>query len=712
MDDSGKLEGSLPSELAQSWLLAILVGLVGLVLVIGPSVTGDRIPGDLVDNRYNAYVLEHVYRWISRQDQSFWNADFFYPYPLTIAFSDNHLGSGPFYSLFRVAGFDREDAFRLWYALGFVLNFVAAYYALVRLSYTRVAAALGAFLFDFALPITAQESHAQLVYRFGVPLAVLALLQFSSSRRLRFLTLTAFWTVWQFYCSIYLGYFLVLLLGALLIGLALCRAKDRPARFGALLEKALHPWRRETSRARAAFLLATAGLAGLMLFLVVPYLQATHLYDFRRDWSEITRMLPRPASYILTLNSRYWSINAPYFETLPMRWEHAMFIGATAWLTIAVAVILCLARRASLHRLFAPAVFAVLLLALLTLWVHGHSAYWLLARLPGVDAIRAVTRIITVLLFPFAIMLAASFDAIMAARLPGGIRFGAVALLAALLVCEASYITHLTSTKAAWRARIAAIETGLPRSIPEKPILLVAAVPGDRSAVYLQELDAMIFAQDHGWPTLNGYSGNDPRPYQLSGSCQDGPISLAAVDRFLGPSPDRDYGMLIHRMVLVGYPPCDEAVLLRRPQFWSGPVSEALMAKLQLRIEGIAVRDGMILVTVAITNGSDVDLPAYSATGTPIHLSARFVPAGDVTPDRLKGAGLDSRQSLFADIPAGGTEIVSMAVAPPPIPGTYRIAMTMVQEKVAWFHDHGMQVPISTQSLTVGNGLSVSAGGS
>ena len=91
------------------------------------------------------------------RDASFWNADFFYPFPLTIAFSDNFLGNAFVYALFRAVGFAREDAFRLWYVAGFVVNFAAADYALVRFRYSRFAAALGAFLFTFGLPIMAQE---------------------------------------------------------------------------------------------------------------------------------------------------------------------------------------------------------------------------------------------------------------------------------------------------------------------------------------------------------------------------------------------------------------------------------------------------------------------------------------------------------------------------------------------------------------------------
>ena len=75
--------------------------------------------------------------------------------------------------------------------------------------------------------------------------------------------------------------------------------------------------------------------------------------------------------------------------------------------------------------MFVPAALAIVLLVLLTLWVDGHSVYRVLAWLPGVNAIRAVTRIIMILMFPCGILLAGSVNAIRGARLPGWTRLGA-----------------------------------------------------------------------------------------------------------------------------------------------------------------------------------------------------------------------------------------------------------------------------------------------
>jgi hypothetical protein len=378
-----------------------------------------------------------------------------------------------------------------------------------------------------------------------------------------------------------------------------------------------------------------------------------------------------------------------------------MFIGIAPILAISTALILALMRRVTFDRLVPPVGFAILVVVLLTLWVHGYSVYRLLVELPGVEAIRAVTRIVTVLLLPFAILLAASFDVIIAARLQIWTKNSIVGLLTSLLVVEASDITHLTATKDEWRARLLAVSRELPPTIPAEPILLLAPVPSEPT--FLRELDAMLFTQDRGWRTINGYSGNAPPGYSLLGSCQDAPFDLALALGFLGRTGKRDYAALARDFLAAGYATCNDE-LLHRPQvaFFAGPVPAILMSDVSLAIKRLSLQAGRIVIPVMISNHGSTVLPAYSSTGMPIRLSARFLEAGGSMPNQRSGVGWDSRQDLSVDVLPGETQIVEIAIAPPSTPGTYRIAVSMVQETVAWFHDHGMQVPVSEQAIVVG----------
>ena len=690
------------------WLPAILFGMAGLAFVVGPMVVDGHIPGELRDARLNSYFLEHFYRWINHQDTSFWHSDFFYPFPLTTAFSDNFLGNGFVYALPRALGLDREDAFRIWCAIGLAINFPIANYALVRLGYSGLGAAVGAFLFAFGMPVTAQLSHAQLLWRFGVPLAVLSLETFRSRRQLRQLALIGLWTTWQFYCSIYIGYFLTLLLLALVLGHMLCHVGGPMAAIRSVPRQAIRLFAGSSAWARGAFALAMAAFAALMVMLAVPYREVSHLYGFHRNWGDIQPMLPRPVSYLLTTNSRLWPFVTPPNDTLPMWHEHAMFIGIAPFLAIAVALALRLAGRAHSDRLWAPTSIAVAFLVLLTLWVDGESAYRIATWLPGADGVRAVSRIIVVLLFPCGVLLASSLDTIIAAHWPGWARTTTVALISVLVVVESSCIQPLTTTRSEWLARMAMVSAELPRTMPAAPLLLLSPSE-DPDEVWYRDIDAMLFAQDHGWATPNGYSGNFPPTDRLTGECRDIPSLLGIALKFRGRAEQSDYVTLLHRIVTLGYPTCGEIMPW---DVLSRPASTAMMSHIRLHIERLAWRNGHIVITALINNESSTIVPAYSASYMPIRLSARYVNVLAQPSDLVSSEGWVSRKDIAADIPAGQSQRVEIALAPPTVPGTYRIALSMVQETVAWFHNHGMPVPISEQTVVVDDhSVHVSDGG-
>lgn len=684
------------------WLGVALIGLLGIALVVWPEIGQGRLPGDVGDARFNLYVLEHGYLWLTGQVASFWDAPIFYPFPLATAFSDNHLGTGFIYWIFRAFGGRPEDAFRGWYLLGFVANFAACAYALRRLDHGWAASGFGAFLFAFAMPVTAQAPHAQLSYRFGVPLAVLALLRFDRMPRLSTALALGFWTVWQFYCSIYLGYFLCLLLGAFVVALAVRQRGWRalghwPAQLGTA-------WRGESPLRRIGFLAGAAGLAASLAGLLLPYARVSRLYNFSRSWDEIASMLPRPASYLLTDWSLIWRFHWSAFEALPMRHEHQLFIGAAPF--IAVALYLWLRRRHGVVQgpYFVSTALAAGLVVLATLWVHG-SLYHAIALVPGADSIRAVSRIGLVLLFPAALLFAGALDALAALR--GAWRPATACLVAicVLMIVECSAVDHYASPEAGWQARLAASAADLPADLPEHPILLVGPRGGEPNEV--RELDGMALAQARGWPSLNGYSGNVPPGHVLTGGCEDAAVDLSVALDMLGRPGDEPYQALARRVVLVGYPDCDRSWTEHRPQLtrFAGPLPGGLMAQVAVSIEAVSVRNGVPVVAVSIANHGDMALPAISTTKTPVRLSARYFPAAGVTAETLRSPGWELRQDLGGDVPAGAVRRVDMSLPLPPQGGPYVIGVTLVQDGVAWFHNEGMAVAVSDRTISLDPGL-------
>jgi hypothetical protein len=142
------------------------------------------IPGDLGDARFNSVILEHVYQWLTGQARDLWSPGFFYPFNKILAFSDSHLGSFWIYTAARLLGAERELSFQAWFLVGFLLNFVSAYWMLRRMRFDVLGASCGAFVFAFALPVLHQEGHAQLGYRFAIPMAALAWWRFVKQKNL------------------------------------------------------------------------------------------------------------------------------------------------------------------------------------------------------------------------------------------------------------------------------------------------------------------------------------------------------------------------------------------------------------------------------------------------------------------------------------------------------------------------------------------------
>jgi hypothetical protein len=513
------------------WLLA-----AGLLAVIFfgylMPVTGyfSAVPGDLGDNRYNAMVLEHLHRVVAGYDRGLWNPDFFYPFQGVLAFSDNLLGSAPPYVLARLLGLSREHAFDAWFVVGTLLNFASALYALRRFGLSSVAASLGACVFAFALPVPTQDNHAQLVYRFAVPLAALALWQTFERRRLAELGRVAFFAAWQFYCSPYLGLFLGYLLAALAVTLLVLR---RPFEWPRWRDNFASE--RRSTRLFLAMALLLAGTA--LAWLAAIYLEVSRSYGFWRSLEAILDLLPRPGSYLIADHSALLGWIGRAIE-VPYRWEHQMFAGFGV-LTLAAAGVTW--GRGIVSGLATTMLITLALLIALTLYVGELSLYLLLARLPGIEGMRAVTRIILVMLLPLSVLAALGAEAVWR-RFGRNVASGTLvlAILAALVIVEPLSVRTSSAPIAEWRARVDRVRGQLPPALPENAILLVRTASADPVEQIHAELDAMLLGQDLGRPVLNGYSAFAPPGYRLQ-PCASAGERLTGYARFAGSADASEY---------------------------------------------------------------------------------------------------------------------------------------------------------------------------
>ena len=533
----------------QQYLLLGLVFAAGffgyLMVTLG---WGTMIPGDLGDARFNSVILEHLYQWVTRSTPKLWSPPFFYPFDGVLAFSDNHFGTVWPYIVARLGGLPREHAFQVWFAIGTCLNFWVCWRVLTRLGYSIAASAAGAFVFTFALPALSQEGHAQLVYRFAIPLAFEAWYRTITTRQFLGLVQTALWVAVQFLCSIYLGIFLVYLLIAFSIVsflfFTLRYAKHWPLLFTQRQSKKKHASGSRASSQKTIIYIALAMAAlALVYFTLRKYQQIAFDYHFVRSMDEIKSMLPRPGSYLLADHTVLSNWLGRYVSDVPMRSEQQMFFGLG---TIVVSILgllgslwhLCRPTKLSqLSQLTFIAFLTLLFLMGATMMLGTQSFYLELLTVPGISSIRAVSRIVLVMLLPMGLMVAMGVDSLVTAKWAMRPKYLAIFVLFALVTVESMfYQPHHAPILESWGGRLRNLEALIAKELPLAANSILFVNQASQDTFFLTELDAMIYAQDRHLRTLNGYSGNTPPNYTYPDPCLPNDMRVNSFFAFAEPS--------------------------------------------------------------------------------------------------------------------------------------------------------------------------------
>ena len=517
-------------------------------------------PGDLIDARFNSVILEHLYGWLkiglSGQWTDIWSPSFFYPYQNVLAFSDNHFGTALSYVFLRYLGFAREIAFSGWYVFGICLNFVCSYWVLRRLQFCVFSSSAAAFVFAFALPVIAQDGHSQFSYRFAIPLAFLAFWNLVSYRDLHSLAWMVFWVSIQFLCSMYLGIFLtIFLITCFLPALLLCQksADISLPKYGqaqSVVSKWIH-----------LAVLITSTLACVAL---LKYQSVSQQYGFTPDLHEISQMIPRLESYFIADRSPLSSfIGKTFSQNLsnsPYRSEHQLFLGVGTVIFFCLGTLFCWFSKKSQKshpnqaqsRIAKTAFIGLLILFFGTLMYGVGSAWMQLLVIPGIASIRAVTRIILIMIFPISIMVAFACEKLYYSTLfnSNPKKIALIISTVFALCSETIFFQNSKTPNEAWSQRIKMLQNELPSPLNENSILFVAK-DETKSGYELPEVDAMIFAQDKGIATINGYSGkfppgNEHNPIERCISAQE---RLDGYAKFTGAASESTMTALMQRII-------------------------------------------------------------------------------------------------------------------------------------------------------------------
>jgi hypothetical protein len=643
------------------------------------------MPGDIGDARLNNYFLENVFQFLAGRVDSLWHLSFFYPFSYVLGFSDNLFGTAPIYMLARLLNINSDTSFQIWFLFGYAANFLSAYYALRRLKGSVIAATIGALIFTFALPTTAHAGHAQLHYRFGLPLAIMFFVEFLNSKTWRYLLITGIWLVWQFYAGIYNGFFTLLLIASMtLMYLAyLIFINDSSVKIN--FNEFLIGWRDQSKNQKVIIIVGILFLIFLLILLFYPYLQVTNLYGAKRSWEDISIMLPRLQSYFLADQSYFWSSpDASIFSSLPMRHEHQMFIGGVPLLLAVIGFFL--GSRAQNGATFILISGMLGIAMVVTLYVGGLSFWYLLHKLPLVSAIRAVSRVDQAFLFPIAYLVVVGIDVLR-------IRFMwigkiIIILIIPMFIAEAGMAQMASSPKESWRKRLSILDGVVPKSLPENSILFFAQRMGPS---YADELDAMWTSLNHNVVTLNGYSGLLPSGYNhdYGRDCAEIPMRVISYLKFINQSENVNYYReLMSRIVPIGFKGCDSAWLKDPPNISTTHriYSQSEFLHLGYGEGSIIKKSNQKIVRLIISNSADNSFSALSSLGKPIRISWRFI---DAVGQPL--SGWERRKALPFDIPAKGELEIIFPLEPSNIDNATAVQISLVQENFFWAHDIGLQ---------------------
>lgn len=446
------------------------------------------------------WFLEHDWRWLIRDPQHlrFFDPPMFFPAPNTLAYSETMLGAAPAYFLWRALGLPSDTSFQLWQLTVGALDFAAA--MLFFRSGLRLRpwpAATGSAIFAFAATRIAQLGHAQLLPHFGLPLFAFAALRFAAARateRSRWIALGAFALVDQVYAGFYLGWFLGFgLLIVLCWSLALRRTRS------VLLAQLASSWKS----------LAVAALAAAMALAPLGYHYWLVSHELGvRQFPEVFLGLPRLAGFLRSPGGSWmygWST----------RWVDGLLPPGTGYeqtlgygvLASALGAWGLIARRRDTPFLLLGLTAATLFA--LALAPFGQFTLWRIvyAMVPGGSALRGVARVGLTLLFAIATGVAACLDQL-ARRRRGPLLAAAILVL---LVEQGQ--TAPSFDKEQNRADVRWLARRIPAGCQS---FLFTPVNG----IYLwykYDIDALWAAVERGTATVNGYSGQCPKGFDLCG---------------------------------------------------------------------------------------------------------------------------------------------------------------------------------------------------
>lgn len=476
------------------------------------------IPGDFGDARFNNYILEHGYKYLSGHVTSYWDAPIMFPFKNTIAFSDNLLGTMPIYAAFRAINFDRETSFQLWIIVLFALNYLSSFWVLNKWFKNIPLAITGAYIFAFGVFIIGQMDHIQVFPRFIAPLVFYWFWSFLNEGKTRHFLLALLGIVFQFYCAVYLGFILVYCLLFLSIAYILVHGYKgfiETIQLGNNYKK-----------------LALISVAAIILFLplIVPYIQISQVTGMRK-FDELISTIPKPQSYFFThIGATTWKGILSEHSKYAFNdwWFHFMFVGAIPWIGILTAIFILIKKPIHTDIKILKTLFITLFLCVLfTTNFYGFTLYKIIHSIPGFSSMRSIDRFINIQSFLFILVFVAATSELAK-------KYKSIGLLFYLLPFLSMYENKMEKwelkrfDKFQAQNEIQAVKNSLKLKHDKRAEAVAFMVtnndltkPSYHDKLIKDHISIMIAAQDLNITLVNAYTGHYPDHYMNYFDCMN-----------------------------------------------------------------------------------------------------------------------------------------------------------------------------------------------
>jgi hypothetical protein len=453
--DSRRARRWTPSpEIGLRELLAVAAaGLALAVITTWPLVLhmGSTIAPDLGDPVRTAWEVAWVGHAMLDNPLHLFNANAFYPHPLSLAFSDSLLGYGPaaFFGSGTVAALVR---YNLLFLFAWALCFVGAYLLARELGLRRLGAAAAGAAFAYAPYRVTEAGHLHVISSGGLPLALFLLVR--GYRRERRSLVLAGWLVsaWQVSLGFTLGlqYCYLLAVLAVIVLIAWWRGELRPGPAwdpgppaspapsgGAAARGPLIP-----RRLLAVTLIGVAALGVVTVYQAKPYLEVAAKYPTaKRTIKEVKNYSSGPVALLAASSeNRIWAAPTAAARARVHSKNEDVFFPGGLILVLAVLGVAGVGGAVYTKRLRLGLGIGVLTVSILALGLgitgSGYPYRLLFDYAPGWNGVRVPGRVFTLATLFYALLAGAGAQQLLAILRRRGART-AVPVIAGMVLCLA-----------------------------------------------------------------------------------------------------------------------------------------------------------------------------------------------------------------------------------------------------------------------------------